>query len=133
MRRQKRKPIEKTSVAHAQLPSQHPNAWGGVVFVQRFEGEVTGDLLKGVLMAAVEATGCDNGLGLHEGGMEIRLNSGEVLEAVWFGPKRKELNEGARLFARQSGRKLAAYDDTGNICLSSGTVLSESNSEAFKW
>ncbi|WP_147282903.1 hypothetical protein [Pseudorhodoferax soli] len=133
MRRQKRKLIEKTPVAHAELPSQHPNAWQGVVFVQRFDGEVTSDLLKGVLVAAVEATGGDNGLGLSEGGMEIRLNSGEVLEAIWFGPKRVEMNQGARLFAHQTGRQLAAYDDTGNLCLSSGDVLSEGDSEAFKW
>ena len=133
MRRQKREPIEKTSVAHAQLPSQHPNAWQGVVFIQRFEGEVTADLLRGVLMAAVEAAGGDNGLGLSEGEMEIRLHSGEVLEAVWFGPKRVEMNAGARLFARQTGRQLAAYDDSGNLCLSSGAVLCASNSEAFKW
>ncbi len=133
MRRQKRKPVEKISVAHTQLPSQHPNAWQGVVFIQRFQGEVTGDLLTGVLMAAVEAAGGDNGLGLSEGGMEIRLHTSEVLEAVWFGPKRVEMNEGARLFARRTSRQFAAYDDSGNLRLSSGTVLCASNSEAFKW
>lgn len=133
MRRQKREPIEKVAVAHAELPGQHPNARQSVVFIQRFEGEVTGDLLKGTLLAAIESAGDNTGLGLHEGGGELRLNSGEVLEAVSFGPKKVEMNTGARLFAQKSGRLLAVYDSTGNLLLPTGTVLSASNSEAFKW
>lgn len=133
MRRQKRKPIEKISVAHEDLPSHHPNAWHSVVFVERFEGEVTSDLLKAVLMAAIEAAGGDQGLGLSEGGAELRLKSGEVLEAVWFGPKKKEMNEGAHLFARQTGRMLATYDGSGHLRLASGELLCSSNSEAFHW
>jgi hypothetical protein len=133
MRRQKRKPIEKLIVAHDQLPSNHPNAWQSVVFIQRFEGEATRDLLKGVLIASAEAAGSDDGLGLSEGGAEIRLKSGEILEAVWFGPKKKELTVGAHRFALQTSRMIAAYDNSGNIALSSGTKLCASNSEAFKW
>lgn len=133
MRKQKRKPIEKVQVTHKELPGQHPNARQSVVFVQRFEGEVTCDLLKGVLLAATEAFAGDNGLGLHEGGGEVRLSSGEVLEAVSFGPRKVEMNAGAKLFADKTDRLLASYDSSGNLRLPSGSVLSETNSEAFRW
>ena len=133
MSRPKRKPIEKIVVAHDELPGSHPNAWQNVVFIQRFDGETIRDLMAGVLVAASEATGIKDGLGLHEGGAEIRLKSGEVLEAVHFGPKKKELNAGAHRFALQTSRLIAAYDNWGNIALSSGTKLCSSNSEARKW
>ncbi|MBL6749223.1 MAG: hypothetical protein ISP90_01810 [Nevskia sp.] len=133
MRRQKRKPIEKRLVAHTELPAQHPNARQSVVFIQRMDGEVTRDLLSGVLLAAIDVAGSSDGLGLHEGGAEIRLNTGQVLEAVAFGPKKAELNAGARLFAQKTNRLLATYDAAGFLHLQSGEVLSASNSEALKW
>ena len=133
MRRHERNQIEKRPVAHTELPGQHPNARQSVVFVQRMDGETIQDLLDGVILAAMEAAGSGDGLGLHEGGAEVRLTTGEVLEAVAFGPKKAELGVGARLFAQRTNRLLATYDASGCLCLQSGVVLSRSNSEALQW
>jgi hypothetical protein len=115
------------------MPGNHPNAYESYVFLERRAGESTDDLLSGVLHAAAEASGLKDGLGVHEGGAEIHLPDGSVLEAVGFGPMTSELRIGAEAFAVRTDRAMAFWSSDGVLRTLEGTTIREDGCTFKEW
>jgi hypothetical protein len=115
------------------LPGNEPGVYGSYVYIQRFNGETIDDLMSGILRAAAEVAGFKHGLGVSEAGAEIRLRTGEILEAVAFGGFDREQMLGAQRFAAQSRRLVAAFAGPGRLVLANGEPLSELGMACYKW